>query len=100
MLMLCVYMHNVFISRGLTLGVASLSESMINNYNFTHTRRGKAIIINNREFNYQLTRQNERTGTDTDAEALESLLCAMNFDVTRHDNLKPTEMMFTLGDGS
>ena len=78
---------------------APLSESTSDEYNFTHPRRGRAIIINNREFNYELTRQRDRPGTDVDAAALESLMITMGFDVIRYDNMKPTDMSITLREG-
>jgi len=69
---------------------------VLEEYNFKHARRGKAVIINNRDFNYTLTRQKNRDGTDVDAEALERLFVRMGFDVVRHDNMKPTDMTITM----
>ena len=78
---------------------APQSSIASNEYDFTHERRGRAVIINNREFDRARTRQNDRPGTDVDAAALESLLVMMGFDVTRHDNMSPTDMSITLRSG-
>jgi len=61
-------------------------------YKFTHRRRGRAVILNNRHFNQTLTGQRERDGTDVDASALESLFMMMGFEVTRYDNLTTLDM--------
>lgn len=65
-------------------------------YNFNHPRRGLAVIINNEHFNYRLTRQQEREGTEVDAEALEQTFVRLGFDVTRYDDLTVTDMRMTL----
>ena len=62
-------------------------------------RRGRAVIINNRDFDPVLTRQKNRDGTDVDAEELEKMLMRLGFDVTRHDNLKTFDMSIQLREG-
>ncbi|ELT92962.1 hypothetical protein CAPTEDRAFT_224953 [Capitella teleta] len=69
-------------------------------YNFSHPNRGRCIIINQRNFHKALTGQNDREGTDVDAEACESAFLSLGFDVTRHDNLNQTELSMTMSQAS
>ncbi|CAH1794547.1 unnamed protein product [Owenia fusiformis] len=75
----------------MTKPVAGLSE-----YNFSHKRRGKALIINNRNFDAMLTGQMDRDGTDIDADAITARLTDLGFDVDVLHNLTTTKMSFAL----
>lgn len=68
-------------------------------YRFNHKRRGKAIIINNRNFDQRLTGQMEREGTDVDASSLESTFLRLGLDVIRYDNLTTLDMSMNLREG-
>lgn len=65
---------------------------ILDEYNFSHERRGLCLIINNHHFNKQLTNQNDREGTEVDAAICESTFMRLGFDVTRRDDLTVTEM--------
>ena len=51
-------------------------------YCMTHARRGRCVIINNKNFDPR-TQLNERKGTEKDAEALTDCFSNFNFDVER-----------------
>lgn len=54
-----------------------------------HLNRGKAIIINNKDFSNDLK---VREGTDKDASDLDKCLSKLGFEVTRFDNLTAGDM--------
>lgn len=54
-----------------------------------HLNRGKAIIINNKDFSNDLK---VREGTDKDASDLDKCLSKLGFEVTRFDNLTAKDM--------
>ncbi|KAK7111183.1 caspase-3-like isoform X2 [Littorina saxatilis] len=60
-------------------------------YKMDHARRGRAIIINNETFHHDLY-LGQRTGTDRDAENMESLLSELGFDITARKNCTAAEM--------
>jgi len=57
-----------------------------------HAERGKFIIINNKTFQ-QMTCAPERTGTDVDADSLETDFRRLGFTVERYDNLTTAQML-------
>ncbi|KAK7501456.1 hypothetical protein BaRGS_00007260 [Batillaria attramentaria] len=57
-------------------------------YNFTFSRRGRAIIINNKNFRYC----GERRGSEKDAEALQSVFKMLGFDVNDVKSNKYTDL--------
>ena len=65
-------------------------------YNFSHPRRGRAVIINNENFNYQITRQHQREGTAVDADALESVFVMLGFDVIRYNDVTSLDFSMNL----
>jgi hypothetical protein len=68
-------------------------------YSCSNKRRGRCIIINNHHFNKMLTRQNDRTGTDVDATAVQNVFKSLGFNVTRYDDLTVTDMSINLREG-
>ena len=68
-------------------------------YNMGHRRRGRAVIINNENFNYTLTHQRRREGTHVDAMALEEMFIMLGFDVTRYDDLTSLDTSMNLRAG-
>nr|XP_002734878.2 PREDICTED: caspase-3-like [Saccoglossus kowalevskii] len=73
-------------------GVRYTSRSSEDEYNMSNTRRGTAIIINNKFFDKK-TGMNTRHGTDFDAVNLRRSFERLGFDVTRHDNLSARKML-------
>ncbi len=69
---------------------------MLETYDFSHPRRGKAIIINNRNFDYRLTNQKDRDGTDIDAQVLENTFVRLGFETERVDNMTTIDMSIKL----
>lgn len=61
-----------------------------------HLNRGKAIIINNKDFSNDLK---VREGTDKDASDLDKCLSKLGFKVTRFDNLTAGDMKCKLQEG-
>ena len=70
--------------------ILTLSE-----YNFGHPRRGKAVVINQKDF-HPRTNQSNREGTDVDAEAVTNVFMDLGFDVDRYDNLTSTDFSITM----
>jgi Caspase domain len=73
---------------------------VLDKYSCSNKRRGRCIIINNHHFNKQLTRQNDRDGTDVDAAAVQKVFKSLGFDVTRYDDLTVTDMSINLREGN
>jgi len=71
---------------------------ILDEYNFQHERRGHCLIINNRYFD-QSTGQNEREGTDSDAEKMENVFMRLGFDVERVDNATSLDMSMKMRQG-
>ncbi|CAK9300328.1 unnamed protein product [Gordionus sp. m RMFG-2023] len=71
-------------------GYQNLIDSDV--YNFSHRNRGKAIIVNNRDFENN-TGLNTRTGTDKDALCIRDSLIHLGFDVSLHHNLSAKNIM-------
>lgn len=65
-------------------------------YNMTHSKRGRCIILNYREFDLDL---NRREGTDRDAQSLEDTFTKLKFDVEVHHNLSYCETKQILNKG-
>nr|XP_002738921.1 PREDICTED: caspase-7-like [Saccoglossus kowalevskii] len=61
-------------------------------YNMTHTRRGKVVIINNKNFEKK-TGMNIRTGTDVDASNLVNSFQRLGFETDQHDDLSVRKML-------
>ena len=80
-------------------GAPKTASLRFERYNFNNPRRGKAVIINNEHFNYQLTHQNQREGTNVDASALESVFVMLGFEVVRFDNLTSLDISMNLRAG-
>lgn len=70
--------------------------SILPRYKMNHLKRGKAIIINNKDFSNDLK---VREGTDKDASDLEKCLSKLGFEVTRFDNLTAKDMECKLREG-
>lgn len=62
----------------------------------SHRNRGKAIIINNKEFNEAEIRE----GTDKDALALDECLSNLGFEVKRYDDQTAEKMRRLLQKGN
>ncbi|XP_070545117.1 caspase-3-like isoform X1 [Ptychodera flava] len=62
-----------------------------NVYSTSHVKRGRALIINNRDFEPK-TRMNRRNGTDIDRDNIRRTFSGLGFNVTTSDNLKVREM--------
>lgn len=60
-------------------------------YNMNHTKRGTAIIFNNKRF-ARNTNWCERIGTDVDCQNLENLFQKMGFNVEKHNNAQKQQM--------
>ena len=71
----------------------------LSQYNFSHSRRGVCVIINNRVFNKLLTGQDERIGTDVDADNLQSCFKMLGFDVRRLNDVTTTDMSIEMRKG-
>lgn len=69
-------------------------EFTLQDYNMSHPNRGKAIIMNNKEF--QIPKLKVRNGTDQDASALNECLSNLGFKVARFDSLTAKDMRFHL----
>jgi len=68
-------------------------------YKMTSKPRGKALIINNQEFTMP-DMFPFREGADVDADNLENLFSQLGFSVSKHSNMKRTDMMRLLIDFS
>lgn len=64
-------------------------------YNMNHTKRGTAIIFNNKCFDSS-TAWCERIGTDVDCQNLKNLFQQMGFNVKTHNNATQEEMKSTM----
>lgn len=62
----------------------------------SHPNRGKAIIINNKEFD----EAENREGTDKDAQALDECLSNLGFEVKPYDDRTAEEMRLLLQEGN
>ncbi len=68
-------------------------------YNMKHPKRGKCLIINNKNFD-AVTRLNERRGTEVDAKSLYGCFRSMDFDATVYNDLCAKDIMHVMGKGS
>ncbi|XP_033747025.1 caspase-3-like [Pecten maximus] len=70
-----------------------LTEAELNSplYKMDHARRGKAVIINNKEFKGNMG-LGDRKGTDVDASVMYRRLQELDFDVTLEHNLSADKM--------
>ncbi|XP_064620938.1 caspase-3-like [Lineus longissimus] len=68
------------------------------NYDFSHPRRGLAVVINMRYFDFRSTHQKEREGTDEDAQAIVERLLRLGFDVRRYDDLTRRDISLLMDD--
>ncbi|XP_069124515.1 caspase-3-like [Argopecten irradians] len=70
-----------------------LTEAELNSpyYKMDHARRGKAVIINNKEFRGNMG-LGDRKGTDVDASVMYQKLQELDFDVTLEHNLTAKKM--------
>jgi caspase 7 len=69
-------------------------------YKSTYPRRGRCVVINNWHFNYNLTKQQDRDGTEVDAENVAKTFERLGFDVIVHTDLTVTDMSITLREAS
>jgi len=73
----------------------------VNEYNMSHKRRGRFVVINNKCFSEKLCGQGmgERRGTDVDAASLIYIFRRLGFDVECKSDLTAAEMLkcVTLG---
>jgi hypothetical protein len=76
----------------------SAEEFFADEYKMDYPQRGRAIIINNREFDRGLG-LGERTGTDQDASSLQMRFMDMGFEVDLYNNLVAGEMQKVLVKG-
>ena len=76
----------------------SAEEFFADEYKMDYPQRGRAIIINNREFDRGLG-LGERTGTDQDAASLQMRFMEMGFEVDMYHNLVAREMAMVLAKG-
>lgn len=69
-------------------------------YKMDYPRRGKAVIINNKEFSYEMQKEGYgyRSGTDVDCTAIGCRLKALGFDVDRYHNVTCVEIMKIFAD--
>ena len=74
------------------------AEFMADEYKMNYEQRGRAIIINNRDFNRELN-LGPRTGTDQDAAALQQRFTEIGFDVKVHTNETVNGMIKKLAGG-
>ena len=81
-------------------GITMMTEEefMADEYKMNYVQRGRAIIINNRDFNRELN-LGSRTGTDQDAAALQQRFTEIGFDVKVHTNETVEVMKTTLAGG-
>lgn len=63
-------------------------ELLSDTYKMDYPRRGKAIVINNKNFSYELQKKgySDRAGTDIDCTTICSRLKVLGFDVDRYHN--------------
>lgn len=67
-------------------------------YNMKHPKRGKCLIINNRNFDPHL-RLNERRGTEIDARSLHACFRQLDFDVSTYNDASAFEIKKVFEDG-
>lgn len=76
----------------------TFEEFMADEYKMDYEQRGRAIIINNRDFSRELG-LGQRTGTDQDAAALHQRFTEMGFEVDVYTNQTVQEMLNILFKG-
>ena len=89
----------VVLLRRLGSAQAQHASLQLDSYSDKHPRLGLCVIVNNKNFNKQLTGQSNRDGTDVDAKALENVFMHLGFDVRRYDDLNRTDMSISLRQG-
>jgi len=66
-----------------------------------HSKRGQFVIINNKTFGKETNMQDEeRSGTDKDADSLEADFTQFGFNVQRKDNQTVSQMLKLMIDGN
>ena len=67
-------------------------------YDFSHGKRGRAVIINNEDF-YRSSMLGSRPGSSADAAALKEMFNKLGFDVKCYNNLTAFDIKLTLKKG-
>ncbi|RUS82552.1 hypothetical protein EGW08_009682 [Elysia chlorotica] len=67
------------------------AQSEPNEYNFNYKKRGLFLLINNRHFDEEIGQQ-DREGSDVDAERLEERFQDLGFEVRRYDDVTCSKM--------
>lgn len=82
--------------------VISRKEMLSDVYKMDYPRRGKAVVINNKNFTPEIERQGygERAGTDVDATKICSRLKLLGFEVERHHDATRKQMLQAFQDAS